>query len=188
MSDGPSDADVAAFQRLLFGSRSEPPVLHIKGLPVLVEEAPVPSLMRDISRWLKTSEESAEQYAKRVERLLATSAAPADLSQMLEVLNHLTALFDAARDMAGELSSLGEAKKSSEALVSLSRWLKGASPAVGSYVKKIVAGMADGKFQSKDAQEALTHVIAALGAMKSAIDSLNSNLPLLVSALGSQRA
>lgn len=184
--DGPSDDDVAAFQRLLFGSRSEPPVLHMEGLPVLAEAVSVPALLQDVSHWLKKSGETAEQYAKRVERLLDSNTGPADLAQMLEVLNHLTALFDAAQDMAHELTTLGEAKKSSEALASLSRWLKGASPAVGSYVKKIVAGTVDGrKFQSKDEQEALTHVIAALGAMKSAIDSLNSNLPILVNALGS---
>lgn len=182
-NDSIDEEDLATFQRLLFGSRAEPPVLHVEGLPPLTESA-LAGVLQDVLRWLKESERSSEQYAKRVERLIEGSSNPDAMTQMLEVLNHLSALFDDAQDMARELSTLGEAKRPSDALGSLSRWLKGASPAINSYVKKIGAGTVDGrKLRSKEEQEALTHVVAALGAMQSAIASLNSNLPLLVNAL-----
>lgn len=89
------------------------------------------------------------------------------------------------RRLAAVMCDYEESKHaSSEAVASLSRWLKGATPAVGSYVKKIANGDLNGIHLRKEAQEALTLIVAALGAMHGAIESLNSNLPILLDALG----
>ena len=184
----PTDVDIEEFLRLTTSEGATPPVLASRGL-ALDEDAGA-ALLRSIMSWLKKESGTAETFGKKVEGALPAFKGrdgEAEMAQMLDVMNHLTDLLDTARDVAQEVldsTSFHEGKKASDPLSSLSRWLIGATAAVGSYVKKIGRGSVDGKkLRSKEEQEALTLVIAALGGLQGNIDQLRSQLPILLNAL-----
>jgi hypothetical protein len=185
---GIDPVDLENFRRLTTRDASRPPVLHMEGRPSDHED--VADLMIEVERWLKKERVVAEGFVKRATEVAASRPAEVraftGVGQFLEVLKHLSGLLDDVRDTAREVrlaqvhSVQAEAKNSSDAVSSLARWLKGATPAVGSYAKKIGTGTVDGKTLSRKEQEALTLVVASLGSMRSAIDALNANVPLLL--------
>lgn len=151
-------------------------------------------LVREVMRWMKSSAQAASKFAGRVDNAVKdlNRNAASEMEPLADVLRHFESMlvdsaaaakdtllatmrFESVDELVQVADNFTEAKNP---VISLSRWLIGAKPAVGSYVKKIASSRVTRNTEASHAQ-----VMNALTQIQQALQVLDQHVPTLVKDL-----